>query len=564
MSTQSPIQADHDVEASWLGFITRMHQRLGGAPQALDALQKSALALLRATRAGNSCIALASPPPDSPLITRLTSVDRAMPGIDLPKTAMVFESGHLYLQRLWRAEALLAQRLLALNREQLFLPAAQIEALLRKVAAHAKPAGQQLEAIRVGLRRSLLLLSGGPGTGKTHTLARLMTEMSEARPGLRIALAAPTGKAAARLSQALAQASGKADWTVQTVHALVGLQGAGLAARHGPHLPLAYDLVVVDEASMLGLELGSTLLSALPDDARLILAGDGDQLSSVDPGSVFADLISAAQTGLRGAAVELSENFRQKEVPELARLGAVLRTGQLDASDDALMNALQLEPVANADYGRLIEQACARYQALLQVAEHTGHAAIDLASEHRTSDAARLSQLGRYRLLSALRSGPGGSARLSDAIDQRMRHASGASPHDTWYPGRLIMLTQNLRTLGRVNGDIGLCCRQGAHLGVLFDDAAGPQWLPVSQLPMVEPAWCLTVHKSQGSEFDEVELVLAPENHPLARRELVYTGVTRARRSVRLWGTMLALEQAARQRVERLGTLAARLVTVIP
>ncbi len=538
---------DADVEASWQGFIARMHLRLGGSSAALAVLQGHCVNLLQAVREGDSCIRLDAAIPDSPLITRLTGpLSQALQSP--PTTPLLLEAGHLYLARMWLAETRVSGALLALNRVRPLAEPAAITDCLAALQHQSEPASQQLQAIKVGLQRRLLLLTGGPGTGKTFTLARLMAAVSALAPDLRIALAAPTGKAASRLAQALASHSSTARWSVQTVHALVGMRAPGIAPRHGPDHPLPYDLVVIDEASMLGLELASSLLQALPDQARLILAGDGEQLASVDPGSVFADVLAAGADsgagagGLRGALVRLNENYRQKNAPGLARLARALQAGQIG---DEELPGVHLMPTDSVSPKTLIEQAAARFGALLGVTADT--------------PLTMLARLEQYRLLSAMRTGVWGSVQLTDGIDTLMRRQSGALAGQVWYQGRLIMLTRNLPSAGRVNGDIGLCCRRDEHWGVLFADAAGEQWLPVSQLQYVEPAWCLTVHKAQGSEYDEVDLVIAPEGHALARREVVYTGVTRARHQVRIWGTHRALQNAARQPVERLGTLLARL-----
>ena len=556
---------DAAVETSWRGFIARMHLRSGGSVANLPALQSQCLNLLTAIRQGDSCIRLATEAAPSPLIAELNPALINEPLVP-PAGVFVLESSYLYLQRMWLAEVRVSRALLELNSESPLADSARLADVFERIDDESEPMSQQVQAIKLGLQRRLLLLTGGPGTGKTFTLARLMTEMTRLSPDLRIALAAPTGKAAARLSQALMQASPGSRLQVQTVHALLGMRAPGLAPRHGPDHPLPFDLVVIDEASMLGLELAGSLLQALPQAGRLILAGDGDQLASVDPGNVFADVLAAGEGGLRGALVRLTRNYRQQDAPGLAQLAQALQNGDLPDVEfpgvsliDGITLATQAVPQAElsaqssaqlstgqpSQRRTLIEQAATRYRAVLQ--------------QGLANPAKCLTDIGRYRVLSAMRGGAWGSSQLSEDIDARIRRLSGASPQELWYEGRLIMLGRNLRGAGRVNGDIGLCCRRGDHLGVLFDDPGGDTWVPVSQLQHYEPAWCQTVHKSQGSEHDEVDLVIAPVGHALARREVVYTGVTRARTRVRIWGTRAALQLAARQPIERLGTVLARL-----
>ena len=534
-------EIDIAVEASWRGFIARMHLRSGGTAATLATLQAQCLSLLLAIRQGDSCVRLTSDAADSPLITRLDPASNAATQ-SVPASVFVLEKGYLYLQRMWLAETRVSSRLLALNCANPVADPTRIADLIRLIEDRSEPASPQVLAIKLGLQRGLLLLTGGPGTGKTFTLARLMAAMTTLSPDLRIALAAPTGKAAARLSQALALASVGNRLQVQTVHALIGMRAAGMAPRHGPDHPLPYDLVVIDEASMLGLELASSLLRALPAQARLILAGDGDQLASVDPGNVFADVLAAGQGGLSGALVRLTRNYRQMDSPGLALLAQALQNGDLAEQDFPGVTLMQGDA---GEHRLLIDQASMRYLGLLR--------------EHIEEPDLRLAGINRYRVLSAMRNGLWGSAQIADAVDKQLRRLCGASAQEPWYEGRLVMLTRNLRGAGRVNGDVGLCCRRGQYLGVLFDDPAADSWVPVSQLQHVEPAWCQTVHKSQGSEYDEVDLVIAPEGHALARREVVYTGVTRARNRVRVWGTRQALQFAARQPMERAGTVLARL-----
>lgn len=558
----------HAVDAlllrSWQMFLRRQHEAAGGDPAAGAALDSLAEGLLLAIETGDPCLSPHIPVPRTPVITVIDGQDPQMDGTgNPPVTPLVLDGGMLYLQRLWLAEQRVALQILELDRR---VPG--IRGVVQPAQAEHLSA-EQAEALSIALSRSLLLLTGGPGTGKTFTLARILVALAELDPSLRIAIAAPTGKAAARLSQALADLQPGKSWAVQTVHALLGSRGAGTAARHGRDRPLPHDIVVIDEASMLGLELAESLLSAVGPMARLILAGDADQLSSVEPGNVFADLIAAGTGPLTSAVLRLTRNYRQSDHPEITRLAAAIQAGDLDGL------SAQAIPIRAAERpGVLVERAVARYQPLLQsllepqvppqgqpvVFAHSDDADPSAPAWSPALDLLR--QFTKYRMLTALRSGPWGSVDLAAAIDRRLSGHDRGLRRAEWYNGRLVALTRNLRAHGLVNGDIGLGWLLGDMPGVVFDLPAGPQWLPVSQLPGLEPAWCLTVHKAQGSEFDEVDLVLAPPGHTLARRELVYTGVTRARRDVTLWGEPGALASAAATPMQRRASLYSRIVAM--
>lgn len=558
----------HVVDAlllrSWQLFLRRMHETGGGDPAVGGALDSLAEGLLMAIDAGDPCLSTpaGTAVPPTPVITVVDAKQRyAEWAHNPPVTPLVLDAGLLYLQRLWLAEQQVVLQILELDRRVPGNSAAVQAVSTENLSA------EQARALAIALSRSLLLLTGGPGTGKTFTLARILVALAALDPSLRIAIAAPTGKAAARLSQALADLQPGQSWVVQTVHALLGARGAGTAARHGRDFPLPHDVVVIDEASMLGLELAESLLSAIGPGARLILAGDADQLSSVEPGNVFADLIAAGTGPLSNAVLRLTHNYRQSDHPEIVLLAAAVQAGDLDRLEP------QRIPLRHAERPAvLVERASGRYELLLQSlarqwVQPGGQAAV-LArpekadpSESVWSPALNvLRQFTQYRMLTALRSGPWGSVELAAAIDRRLSGHDGSLRRSDWFNGRLVTLSRNLRAHGLANGDIGVGWILGDLPGVVFDLPTGPLWLPVSQLPGLEPAWCLTVHKAQGSEFDEIDLVLAPAGHALARRELVYTGVTRARRAVTLWGEPAALASAAATPMQRRASLYSRII----
>jgi exodeoxyribonuclease V alpha subunit len=513
-------------------------------------------------------------------------------------TPLVFDGERLYLRRYFDYERRLARALAArAEPDPAPLDAAWCEARLATLfpALAQDPADVQAEAARRSLRRRLLLLSGGPGTGKTTTVARvLILKIEEAlRRGLpppRIALAAPTGKAAARLVEALRETIATLDPApapaadvaavlpreARTLHRLLGLREDDPAPKHDADRPLPFDLVVVDEASMVDLPLMTKLLEAIAPDASLLLVGDPDQLPSVETGDVLAVLDAVASQGgmLADHRVALTRRWRQQAELEVGALADQVRHGEAGAALSALRGATLrgvrwIEPGERPLAAPLREFALPALRAIAQ------------APDPREG----LRRARALRVLTAVREGPHGSVALNTMLAQALRPA-GTRPGALFH-GALVIVTQNSYRHGLYNGDIGLAWRElDAGLRVWFerddgDDAsrdadtigggdAAPHdsrvglraWLPAA-LPAHEPAFALTVHKSQGSEFDAVVLVLPPAIGGFARalsREGLYTGLTRARRELVLLADADALRLAIGRRAQRWSGLAQRLL----
>ena len=520
--------------------LGRLHLRLGGDPPARATVVAWAERVWQAADEGHVCVVLDNDEERAAL---------SLSPVVGSEGALVLDRGCLYLRRLFRAETRLAAAIAALDVESPVADLAAIDARLRPLFPDADPQDAQRRAAQVALTRRLALISGGPGTGKTTTLARLLVAFVGLRPDARVCFAAPTGKAAARLAQSLAdqmpsldpagEVAARLPGTGVTVHSLLGLRGAapGDAERTEP---LAWDMVIVDEASMLDVELAAALAASIPQRGRLVLAGDADQLSSVEAGAVFAELCAS---GL-GALARLDRNYRQQGAAQIVALAACIRDG---ATEREVLASLERQAVRSETVAQLADEALHAYGdalALIERGEPTDRV---------------LAAFGRYRVLCALREGDRGTAALNRAIGARVRHRMNAPPQARWYPGRLVMVTRNLADRGLVNGDVGVCLASGR---VGFAGADGVREIPVLSMPACEDAFAITVHKAQGSEFDTVAFVPAPPDHPLNTRELVYTAITRARETVAIRGEAGAIAAAARRRSARDGRLRDRVVSL--
>ncbi|HBX55239.1 exodeoxyribonuclease V subunit alpha [Pseudomonas sp. UBA2684] len=578
-------------------------------PAASPMLLASAALLCVALEQGDVCLPLARlagqrPWPDSPfslpaLADWQAQLDASpLVGGDGDFAPLILDHGRLYLARYQAYERQLATQLLQRAADLPVVDEAQLSESLSRLfafnslsqAGQQQPDWQRLAAAQA-VRRKLAVISGGPGTGKTTTVVRLLAALLEQRGGhpsggasLAIGLAAPTGKAAARMAEAIRHA--KANLPVseavrsalpdeaRTLHRLLGSRGDSPQVRHHAANPLALDVLVVDEASMVDLALMAKLVDALPASARLILLGDKDQLCAVEAGAVFAELcegrgfdaqaaadlqritgqqvaVDTPSSALGDAVVLLTHSHRfagDSGIGELARringgdVGGTLNLLKEDRSDLA-WNAAPTP----AD---LLERLDRGYAPFIAAAK-SGDAAATFAA------------FNAFRGLTAQREGAWGLAGINEALEARIKRRSQVASRERWYVGRPIMVRQNDYALGLFNGDIGICLQTEYGLRVFFEgEGAGEEaFRPFApaRLPSHDSAFAMTVHKSQGSEFSEVLLVLPEQPSPLLSRSLFYTGITRAKHKVEIWGLPARLADAVATRADRAAGLAERL-----
>ncbi|GAB6141507.1 exodeoxyribonuclease V subunit alpha [Methylosoma difficile] len=475
------------------------------------------------------------------------------PTDNTPPLPLVVEKQRLYLHRYWFYEQRLARQIKALSERELAV--SQTDALLDLYFGKASDnIDWQREAAQHAVSQAFCVITGGPGTGKTTTVVKILAALQTlagASP-LLIALAAPTGKAAMRLQEAIGfnkQQLPCSDGikqhipeTVTTLHRLLGAKPASPYFRHHSGRPLVYDVVVVDEASMVDLALMSKLVDALKPNARLILLGDKDQLASVESGAVLADLTQA----LPNHTVELQVSHRfDGQIKKLAEAinqqqaetaWAILKAGDTDVS------------LLDEDLIAYISQHQAVYLKLMK-------AGADFREIFHA--------FSQFQTLCANRQGPLSVADINQRVEQALAaqnliHLTGA-----WYAGRPVIVTQNNASLQLYNGDIGLCvpdAEQSGKLMVFFQRADGSvkKYLP-ARVPVCETVFAMTIHKSQGSEFAEVLIVLPEQINPVLTKELLYTAITRAKKSVRLVAESAVFMQTVAQKVARITGLADKL-----
>jgi exodeoxyribonuclease V alpha subunit len=519
----------------------------------------------------------------SPLVTSVGSQDAE--GKTSPRPLVLDAKGRLFLRRAHRHEIELAERIRFRSQR----PPLVVDWLWAESSIARFIPGEDAEddparlALRTGLARPLSVVTGGPGTGKTTMVARLIALLIEEsltaqRETPRVRLLAPTGKAAAAMADAFSRGRELLDVSsevrdalpkaAETIHRALHRQTRLDAFGRPTRLRLEADVVVVDEASMVDLELMNRLFEACEDVPRVVLLGDPGQLASVDAGAVLAEICDGraldqkamsfsqatvpedAAVGLAESIVTLHKSHRFSGTGGIGQLSEAIRAGNADRVIDLLADP-DLPEITRCEIGssddvvvRLVEESRGM------------HLEIEDAEDSKR----KLERMGLYRVLCAHRRGPLGveslCARLDDAA-AALRHTTARAG---WWRGRLLLVTRNAPDQDLWNGDVGLIEETGTGLRALFPDSAGGvRALSAGRLPAHESAIAMSVHKSQGSEFDVVDFVLGDVASPLMTRELLYTGVTRARKTLRIFASENALREMVGRRVQRDSGLGERL-----
>ncbi len=480
---------------------------------------------------GDVCVSIGNPQ-ELAALKAANGVVSVVPDDSAP---FVLSGDLLYTRRNWRYERNVIERLKELSRDGEGDRTVEIpdDPVFGNLSDEQRAAVIDMNTSRFSI------LTGGPGTGKTYTIARAVKLFQRTKPDLRLLLAAPTGKAANRMSESLSEIVTDGEKAV-TIHRLLGSNADFVTFKHGKDNPLAADWLIVDEASMIDLPLMSKLLDALPEGCRLTLVGDEHQLASVDRGRVFGDLCHL--DWIKTSRLSVSKRFKQGgEIATLAEAvnagdgagalkclgsnGKTTRYQKLDGLD-------AFNPGGWGDFRSLVQEGFKDFIKATEPEEALG-------------------QLNDFRVLCALRSGAYGADRLNDYI---LKTLAGSAAHPSCpIP---VMITKNDRALGVANGDVG----------VLMPDKPKELYLPVADgacrmvrielLDSTEVAFAMTIHKSQGSEFADIAVVLPPDgNSPLLTREILYTGITRTRKTVHVYAGDASILKCCERTVERVSGL---------
>ncbi|CAM4323349.1 exodeoxyribonuclease V, alpha subunit [Acinetobacter dispersus] len=482
----------------------------------------------------------------------------------------VYDQQGLALYRYWSLEQRLAQQICRLKRQT-------IQVVNPEIYQNLLSDEHQQAALKMVLQQWLSIITGGPGTGKTYTLARIIAALNQAIPDIRIAMAAPTGKAAQRMQEALQNSfndpklleSGLItdelrNQNTQTLHRLLGM-GNRQIPRFNPKQPLPYDVIVVDEASMLDLNLATLLFEAVPEQCRIILLGDANQLASVDVGSVLADLQQVE--ALADNRVQLQTSRRFSAEAKIGQFARFIQAQQDSAEhDDVLLKlahdiveaaplqaiTLNTDMLDHIQLEYLPEQHGLEIESYQQKLMYGFQGYVDALKRYmhadQTADSIQsvIHAFDDYRILTAVRHGAFGIEQLNRYAEHWLNQQLKQVAVGDWYIGRPVMMTYNDYQLGISNGDIGICFKhrtQAQQFEVFFPSLN--KWIAVHRLPRsMQTAFALTIHKSQGSEFTHTAIVLDAQAEKLLSQELIYTAVTRAKKVVSILADSNALQQA--------------------
>ena len=502
------------------------------------------------------------------------------------------DQNRLYLHRYWEYEKKLVDSIRArVMREAPEFNPQCVKGVLTRLFPESRNQEfdwQKVAAIIVMLKR-FSVITGGPGSGKTYTIARILALILECTPKekLNIYLTAPTGKAAARLGETIVQTKQHLDCSdqikdaipseVYTIHRLLKPIAGTPYFQTNPDNPLRADVVVVDEASMVDLALMSKLVQSIPTNARVLLVGDKDQLASVEAGSVLGDIcdreiihgfsksfvekfetlsgtkledtvqVSKSEPGLQDCICVLTRSYRFSTQSGIGGLSRAINHGNVSAALSLMKDSSETSIAWNevsSSTPKLARMIIEGYRKYLTIKDPM------LA----------MKEFNRFKILCALKVGPYGANAINNLAEQILSRENLISRNygddHIWYKGRPVLITKNDYNLGLYNGDIGITMPDpnttGEDLHVYFQVGSGDiRRIPTHRLPEHETVYAMTIHKSQGSEFDRVVLVFPDKDYPILTRELFYTGLTRARQNAWIWGTEAVLNNAIARKIER-------------
>ncbi len=499
---------------------------------------------------------------------------------------LVWDSPFLYLQRYWSMEQHLARQVAALSTQH-------VTPIDLYAYSDLFSDAQQKQALAIGVNSAFAMITGGPGTGKTYILTRIVAVLKKHNPKIRIAMAAPTGKAAQRMQESLQKAfndsalvsaglahSDLKQQQTQTLHRLLGM-GYRQVARFNQNNPLPYDIVVVDEASMLDLNLACSLFNAIQAPTRLILLGDAYQLSSVDVGCVLADLSQVQQLQAYHATLLNSRRFSDDAcIGRFARF--IYRPIQpeqieqqywLSVAQPQSITEVPVTPLEEGQdwvgYYQLAEQpSMGQLNDIYARLAERFDAYIQALKDYQAQqiDRQRLSEIfDDYRILVAMRYFDLGLDAINNVVTQYVRKQLQQVHQGEWFLGRPVMMTYNDYQLGLSNGDIGICLIDTNHpesYQVYFPSLQ--KTIAAARLPQsIQTAFALTIHKSQGSEFNHVAIVLDQQAQELLSKELLYTAITRAKKMVSLYSSTTAIQLCLMNDSQRTSGLVQQIQRVI-
>jgi exodeoxyribonuclease V alpha subunit len=559
----------------WAAFLTQPPFYHGEKKQEIQNIISE---LCQSLEQGDSCLEFATLPP------QLGELCHVIQGEEFAYKPLIWDAPYLYLQRYWALERHLAQRVVAMLKQQ-------VEPVDLSAFRTLFEDPYQQQALAVGVNSAFAMITGGPGTGKTYILTRIVAVLKKIYPEMRIAMAAPTGKAAQRMQEALQSAFSDpklidaglyhadfAQQQTQTLHRLLGM-GNRQVPRFNRNNPLPYDVVVVDEASMLDLSLAKALFDAVQAPTRLILLGDANQLSSVDVGYVLADLHRV--NALQPYQVRLVNSRRFSDDANIGRFARFINaeevTGEKLSDQDWLQYIQPQQMTVDQDFNIVLaedeaEQGLAKdwvgYYSLsseptkneikaLYAVLAWGYDDYIAALKHYQQGHINKQQLSeafdRYRILVVMRYFDLGLDAVNQAMTLYVREKLNIVHEGEWFYGRPVMMVYNDYQLGLSNGDVGIC---------IFDDKQPEQYtvyfpslqkeVAAARLPQsIQTAFALTIHKSQGSEFRHTAVVLDDKAKELLSKELLYTAITRAKKMLSIYSSPSALLQSLQHQTQR-------------